>query len=101
MSCQIDQETSEDQTDASASSMIEQLTLRSRRSAEGGRADVEDDINYALALKSLQEARRIMYVDPRGNQVWSPERILLEILDLTKEATMEERRSRYRSLCLA
>ena len=94
---------------AEASSMIEKRTLMSRRSAEGGRADVEEDreahrqgrmVGHAawLALKSLQEARRIMDVDLGGNQVRTPERILLEILGLPKTATEQKRRSRYRSL---
>ena len=94
-----DQERPEDQRDAGASSMIGKLTLMSRRSAEGGRADVEEDRD-TLALKSLCEARRIMNVSPRGNQVGTPERILLEILGLARTATEQERRTRYRSLTL-
>ena len=94
-----DQECPEDHRDAGASSMIEKLQLMSLSSAEGRRADVEEDMD-AQALKSLQEARRIMKVSPRGNQVGTPERIMLEILGLAKTATEQERRTRYRSLTL-
>ena len=80
--------------------MIEKLTLMSFRSAESDR-ETHVARRRALALKSLQEARRIMDVDLGGNQVGTPERILLEILGLAKTATERERRSRCRSLMFA
>ena len=84
-----------DDTPHETLSMVDKLRLMDRRRDELQRQRNDEE---HMRLTSLEEARRIMDVDPRGNQPWSARRILLEILNLPWEATQEEQRSRYRHL---